>query len=142
MPDTNNVKFDSLKTHRENLLRHTYFIMAFTGTAIGYALQRSESAKISWWNFPLVLAVLAWFLSLCFGNRYIENLGLLAKAEHEFLIDTPYPPGVAAIAESELNKFAARTSRIYRNQIRLLMAGAIFFVAWRVSVTLPKIGRH
>lgn len=111
--------------------KHAYFLMAITGTAIGYALQRAESMKLSWCVMFLALAVVSWFFSMVFGNRFV-NLTIdsnVIEAE-VYLAEIGDEKKVSSVRQS-LAEYGHHVASIRKRQEAFLLIGALFFVAWR-----------
>lgn len=46
------------KAHLASADKYTYFLLAAAETAIGFAVQKTEGAKLSWSLLPVALAIL------------------------------------------------------------------------------------
>ncbi|MDB5177462.1 MAG: hypothetical protein JWN75_1130 [Candidatus Saccharibacteria bacterium] len=141
---------DLHKAHQNGQEKYTYFLLAAAGTAIGFAVQKTEGLRLSWWLLPVALATLCWSASFYFGCKNLDwvstsiraNFSLLQLKQGSHPEQPPHPQlvdaaisGVSSALETNINKagFYARW------QFRMLIAGAILFIAWRIAemVRLP-----
>ena len=132
------------KAHQTGQEKYTYFLLAAAGAAIGFAVQKTEGLPLSWWLLPVALATVCWGVSFHFGCKNViwvqtsimANFNLLQlrrgshpeQPPHQELVSAAIP-GVKSALKNNVNK--AQFYGIW--QFRLLVAGAIFFIAWRVA---------
>jgi hypothetical protein len=99
----------------------------------------------------LAAAVLCWGLSFFFGARHIEyvNSTLYANAElltvqHGELPDIGNHPQLMAAASEgirqAINNNVERANSLGRLQFAFLVTGAVLYIAWHVSETVPGEG--
>lgn len=131
------------KQHRTGQDKYTYFLLAVTASAVAFAVQKTSDITITWSLFPLGLAVLLWGISFFFGCKNLlwvqtsiySNYSLLQlqKGVHPEQPDHPQMleaaiAGVRSALESNVNN--VQFYGVW--QFRLLIAGAVFFLAWHV----------
>jgi hypothetical protein len=64
---TSEQQIEVYRQHRASQDKYAYFLLAAAGAAIGFALNQTQGAKLSWSQVPLGCAVLLWGLSFFFG---------------------------------------------------------------------------
>ena len=130
------------KSHQASQQKYTYFVLAAAGASIGFAVQKTEGLPLSWWLVPAALAVAAWGASFYFGCKVIDWTQSVLFANYAMLQlkqgshpqqprphEAPYAlEGVQEALEG--NRQKANTFYIW--QFRMLLWGAVFFIAWRV----------
>jgi len=138
---------------REIQDRHTYFLLAAVGAALGLAVSQTQGKAIAWSQLPLGLAALNWGLSFFCGCRHLAYVGSTIYGNADLLqIQAGVHPRVGqhpqmiAAAESgvrsALETNASRANRYGHWQFRLFVAGALFYIAWHVlGMYLIRIGR-
>lgn len=129
--------------HRNGQEKYTYFLLGAAGATVGFALQQTSGMKMGLPMIPLGIAVLLWGLSFYFGCRNLlwvqtsimANYSLLQlqKGVHAEQPDHPEllaaaMRGVRSALDSNIKR--AQFSGIW--QFRLLIAGAVFYVAWHI----------
>jgi hypothetical protein len=134
---------DLHKAHQTGQEKYTYFLLAAAGAAIGFAVQKTEGLKLSWWLLPVALATVSWATSFFFGCKNLlsvqssisANYNLLQLRQGTHPKQPPHPEfvaaaerGVSSALESNGNK--AQFYGVW--QFRLLIAGAVLFIAWRI----------
>jgi hypothetical protein len=131
------------KAHRDAQTRYTYFLLAAVGASIALALNQTREASLSWLEAPLGAAVLLWSVSFIFGIQHVKyvmsslyaNMALLrvqrggepSVPQHPDAINAA-SDGIRAALETNSN----RANRYAIWQLRLLIAGALFYVVWHV----------
>lgn len=131
------------KAHSQGQEKYTYFLLAAAGAAIGFAVQKTEGLPLSWWLVPVGIATLLWGASFYCGCRNLDrvsaamsaNFNLLQLKQGSHPNQPPHPQlteaalrGVGTALESNVRQ--AQRHAIW--QFRLLIAGAVMFVSWRV----------
>ena len=137
---------------RESQNKHTYFLLAVVGTAIALVVKQTQGASLSWSQLPLLAAVLAWALSFLFGclNRAYVSSGLHTNAAllevnagRQNLAGTN-PEKIQVARETLRDIFedqSKKANRFANLQFRLLVIGAILYVAWHIlEMYLRTIG--
>lgn len=134
---------DLHKAHQTGQEKYTYFLLAAAGAAVGFAVQKTEGIKLSWWLLPVALATASWGVSFFFGCKNLTwvqssifaNFNLLQLKRGSHPEQPPHPALVAAAmrgVESALEKNGDKAQFYGVWQFRFLVAGAVFFIAWRV----------
>lgn len=132
--------FKTLRTAQE---KHTYFLLAAAGAAIGLAVSQTRDSPLAWPQIPLGIAVVSWGLSFFSGCRYADYVAatLYANAElvrvqsglHPKAGSNPEIMGIASEGILEaIEGNNKRASRFARWQFRFLVIGAILYVVWHV----------
>ncbi len=135
---------DLHKAHQTGQEKYTYFLLAAAGAAIGFAVQKTEGLSLTWWLLPVALATICWSGSFYFGCKNViwvqtsimANFNLLQLRQGSHPDQPPHPELVAAAmrsVESALEKNGSKAQFYGVWQFRLLVVGAIFFIAWRVA---------
>lgn len=134
---------DLHKLHSAGQEKYTYFVLAATGAAMGFAIQKTEGLPLSLWLIPTAIAVLCWALSFYLGCRNVDRSQAAVMANYALLQliqgthpEQPQHPTETEAAKSGVRK-AMRTnieqaSTAYRWHFRMLLAGALCFLLWRV----------
>lgn len=131
------------KAHGAGQEKYTYFLLAAAGAAIGFAVQKTDGIPMSWWVLPVGVATVLWAASFYCGCRNIDwvsastsaNFNLLQLKQGSHPDQPPHPQLVdAAIrgVHDALDKNIRKAQFYAIWQFRLLILGAVFFVAWRV----------
>ncbi len=129
---------------RDAQMRYAYFLLAASGAAIGLAVNQTRTAALRWAEMPLGVAVTMWGLSFFFGCRHLAYVGSTLYANVELLRVQrgkhpdvgSHPEMIAAASDgirAGIQTNADRGSRYARWQFRLLIAGALFYLAWHVG---------
>lgn len=123
--------------------KHTYFLLAAAGAAIGFAVQKTEGINFDQWALPVALAVLCWGLSFycgCKNVNYLQSaLGsnfLLMQLHDGIAKNQPGTPEELAVALRVTNEAVTakgRKASFYSGwQFRFLITGSGFFIIWHV----------
>lgn len=134
---------DLHKAHSQGQEKYTYFLLAAAGAAIGFAVQKTDGLPLSWWLLPVGVATLLWGGSFYCGCRNIDRVSAATSANFSLLQlrqgSHPNQPPHAQLTEAALRGVgSALESNIQKAhkyaiwQFRLLIAGAVLFVSWRV----------
>lgn len=135
---------DLHKAHQTGQEKYTYFLLAAAGAAIGFAVQKTEGLSLSWWLLPVAIATICWSASFYFGCKNViwvqtsimANFNLLQLRQGSHPEQPPHSELVSAAirgVESALEENVNNAQFYGIWQFRLLVAGAIFFIAWRVA---------
>jgi hypothetical protein len=137
---------DLIEIHRQHCTgqnKYTYFLLAVTASAIAFSVQKTSGLKLTWSMLPLGLAVLLWGVSFFFGCKNLlwvqtsiyANYSLLQlqkgvhpeQPDHAQLLEAAIS-GVRSALESNI-----KNAQFYAQwEFRLLIAGAVFFLAWHI----------
>ena len=131
------------RAHREAQTRYDYFLLAAAGAAIGFALTQTHDAPLTLSQIPLGAAVASWGLSFYCGCRrlaYVEsnlyaNMDLLKVESGRHPKAGQHQEMIAAASEGIQNaiEWNSNRARLWAlGQFRLLVFGAISYVAWHV----------
>lgn len=131
------------KAHSDSQDKHTYFLLAAAGAAIGFAVQKTEGQPLTWWLLPVAAATLLWGVSFFLGCRYIDRVQAAMSANYHLLQlqagvhrEQPRDPTVQAAALTGTSKALQQNvdaaATYGRWQFLTLVAGAVLFIAWRV----------
>lgn len=134
-------KAELYKAHQTGLEKYTYFLLAAAGAAIGFAVQKTEELKLSWWLLPVGLATLSWALSFMCGCKNIKfsNATLSANMDYlEFQAGRHPDPSIPHHMYVQFSKentlgHSKKAQRYGAWQFRFLILGAVFFIAWRIA---------
>jgi len=134
---------DLHSAHSAGQDKHTYFLLAAAGAAIGFAVQKTEGLPLTWWLLPVALATACWGISFFFGCKNITwvqtsimaNYNLLQLRQGSHPEQPPHQTLVDAAIRGVENAFDKNSTKAQFYgiwQFRLLVAGAVFFIGWRV----------
>lgn len=140
---SSNAVSDLYKAHQVGQERYAYFLLAASGAAIGFAVQKTEGLHLSWWLLPVALATLCWACSFYCGCKNIDsvhasigansNLLQLKQGTHPGQPPHPQLVEVAISTVSHVLDGNIRRAGFYgRWQFRFLVSGAALFIGWRV----------
>jgi hypothetical protein len=150
---TNNTEIELYRSHRTAQERNTYFMLAAAGTAIAFAVTRSQDMILSYSQVPLAVAVLSWgfsFFAGCMNLRYVDstlyaNMGLLKVQNGKHPAVGGHPQNMQMASEMlrdaiEVN--SSRASLYSRWQFYLLIVGAVSFIVWDVFEMYLRTGHQ
>ena len=141
-------KSDILALHQQHSAsqdKYAYFLLAAAGAGIGFAVQKTDGLPLSWSLWSVGAAVLCWGVSFYAGCKRITWVQtslsanyMILQLQHGSHAEQPTDPervetairGVSAAFNNNIS--CARTYS--RLQFYALIAGAIFFIVWRVMV--------
>ena len=140
---TTDKELEIYRALRESQNKHTYFLLAVVGAAIALVVNQTQGSSLCWSQLPLAASVLAWALSFLFGCRnraYVSsglhtNVALLevSTGRNKLVGTNPEAIQVAReILHDILENQSSKASRYANLQFRLLVTGAILYVAWHV----------
>jgi hypothetical protein len=123
--------------------KYTYFLLAASGAAIAFAVQKTEGSSISWWLLPVAGATLSWAGSFYCGCKNLSWVGAAISANYALLqlragSHPEQPPHRQLLEAATTGTLSAVTSNIEKAQFyalwqfRLIVLGAVLFIAWRV----------
>jgi hypothetical protein len=123
--------------------KYIYFILAAAGAGIALAVNQTQTATLSWSQLPLGGAVLSWGLSFFVGCQHLRYVSSTLYANAELLkVERglhpkagTHPDMIAAASEGireAIESNSNRASFLGRMQTRLLILGAVLYVAWHV----------
>ena len=143
-------RIELYKQHRDAQNQYAYFLLAASGAAIAFAVTQTGEAALSWSMLPLGAAVAAWGLSFFCGCRhltYVEsflhsNMELFRVQRGEHPEVGGHPHMIQAASDGVrlgMEKKVELAARYARNQFRLLIAGAVFFILWHIIAMASRI---
>jgi len=129
---------------RESQSKYSYFLLAASGAAIGFAVSQTGAAVLAWSQSPLGLAVVAWGHSFFCGCRHLQyvssnlyaNLELfrVQAGEHSMLGEHPEKIEAGSVGiRLAMESNSERGSVFARWQFRFLVSGAILYLVWHVT---------
>lgn len=134
---------------KEANIKYTYYLLALSAAAIGFALNSTKTSTLSKEMIPLGAAIFLWLLSMYFGlrslrydsNHMYANITLLdvesGNGEH-----TGRHPEKIKIASdiiiASMKKFASKSIKYDKIQEWTLYLGTISYIIWRILEMLPK----
>ncbi|TFW28579.1 hypothetical protein [Massilia horti] len=135
---------DIYKAHQTGQEKYTYFLLAAAGAAIGFAVQKTEGLRFSWWLLPVGLATICWaasFYAGCQNLLWVQStmFGNMALLQLQNGTHPEQPPGGdylnAAIegTRQALHGNAGTAQSYGKWQFRYLVLGSVLFIAWRVA---------
>lgn len=142
MPDNSDLQ-QIQKLHFESQNRYVYFLLAATGAALGYALQKLDGLAITWWVSPGLLAVFCWLASFYAGclritstHRAIHFNYTSLQLQRGVHLKQPKDPIATQQAiettKAQTNANLQKSSRCLTIQFWLLAVGVAAFVVWRI----------
>lgn len=63
---------DLARRTSDELNKYTHLLLAFSASAIAYALSQAQGNPISWVSVPLFFALVAWLASMYFGVNHLQ----------------------------------------------------------------------
>ncbi|WP_146097337.1 hypothetical protein [Rhodoferax sp. TS-BS-61-7] len=131
---------DLEKTHLAGRERYAYFLLAAAGAAVAFAIQKTESAILSWWISPVATAILCWGLSFFCGCKVVwwsqailSSALNIAQAQSDKNLSEDQRRQSISDHRDALDPKLAKATLYADLQIRLLFAGGVFFCLWRVA---------
>ena len=127
------------KAHRDLYVRHTFYLLAVVGAAVGFALTQTQGAVLACSQTPLGLAMVSWLLSFCSGLRHLDGV-LVTLSMNAIEIEVrnglqptlPSSPNVIRVIKDEMNRYAKSAALSSKVQVWALLAGIVFYVVWHV----------
>ena len=127
------------RTLRDGQDKLSYFLLASAAAAIGFAMQLTQDASVSTKQIPLAIAVLCWSVSFYYGCRYIRLVHSCLQANAHLLgaLTDSTRTGI----ENAFNTYNKKANASSKQQFRMLIVGAMFFISWHVTemVYRPRI---
>lgn len=129
--------------------KYVYFLLAVAGSGVALAVNQTQNRTLVWSLWPLGVAVLSWALSFMFGCRFIEystsstysNAQLLLVERGVHPKAGPHPSMIAAASEGireAIEANARAQGRLAKLQVRMLLLGVMFYIAWHVYEMLLR----
>jgi hypothetical protein len=130
------------RIHAEEHSKYVYFLLAATGAALGYALQKLGGAPYN----PLVwfglASIASWLLSFLFGCRHLTAIKAAIWCNYELLkLDrSVHSQKLFEAAYAAIQSNNERANSFFNWQFRLLAFGVVMFTAWRVALLFYSPG--
>jgi hypothetical protein len=130
--------FELFKAHRDGQDKIAYFLLTASGAGIGFAVTQTKDAWIGYSQIPLGLAIICWGLSFFFGCRYLRKVNNLLGSNYRFVTIKDKREIAAADSyamqsiQTEMYKQNPKVAFASKAQFNLIIAGALFFLAWHV----------
>lgn len=135
-------RLELYKQHQASQDKYTYFLLAAAGAAIGFAVQKTEGLRLSWWLVPVGLAIVCWGVSFYYGCKNIVWVQTAIYANHSLLQlkagvhpnQPPHPELTTAAmsgVKEALDSNVSRAQFYGQWQFRMLITGALLFICWR-----------
>jgi hypothetical protein len=129
---------------RESQTRYTYFLLAASGAAIGFAVNETQAAVLHVMHAPLAAAVLCWAGSFYLGCKCVQRASLALYDNSECLkvtsgehpVSQTDPEAITVLSAHIRNIITAHSNAAGRYatwQFRMLIFGAEWFLAWHVG---------
>ena len=123
--------------------KYTYFLLAAAASGIVLAVQRTTGQSLNWGHILLGLAVMLWgasFFAGCRNRAYFSstlyaNLALLQLQDDSHPKSSTHREAVAAACDgvrAAAGQNSASCNRWGKWQFRLLLTGALAFLAWHI----------
>lgn len=119
--------------------KYTYFLLAASASAIAFSITQTKTVSISWSQLPLGFAVICWGLSFYFGCKCATKFQELLQDSADLYESNGAMERMPETKEKVIEMIGDSYSENlvmagnYSNrQFRLLISGAILFVAWHV----------
>jgi hypothetical protein len=139
------------RVHDDGHSKYVYFLLAATGAALGYALQKLDSATLDWTIWLGLGSIACWLLSFLLGCKHITsiqsaintNFQLLqiANGSHPTQPSSQEELAIAwAAGNQALTTQNSRAKYFFDWQFRLLALGVLLFTAWRILILFGVAG--
>jgi len=133
------------RTHADGHSKYVYFLLAATGAALGYGLQKLDSSAVNsqvWFGLG---AIGFWLVSLFCGCKHIiaiqsailsnYQLVQLQQGNHPMQPQSQEKLQIAWLVTSNaLESKNSKAQLFFRLQFWLLAIGVLLFATWRVAV--------
>jgi hypothetical protein len=136
-----NELLEMYKQHRSSQDKYVYFLMAIVSSAIAFTVNKTTNIKVSFFELPLLLAVISWGVSFFFGCKYLTCAQMTIAQNYDVLqlkqgvhpkqpSDNQKTINVIKGLNEKLNEQSINTGWYLTNQFRLTVTGALFFLTW------------
>jgi hypothetical protein len=138
------------KIHADGHSKYVYFLLAATGAALGYALQKLDNSNFNpqvWFGLSAIASLLISFFCGCKHITAIQSVILtnsqliqLQQGNHPMQPRSQQEMEIAwqitnAVLETKNNK----AQLFFRLQFSLLAVGVLLFATWRVLVLVGTL---
>ena len=136
-------KIELYKQHTQKQENYTYYLIALSVAAIGYATHQTHGKGFVWSMVPLGFAVLSWAVSVILGLRYLKTVivviyknmqqFIVSEGNDELLGNHPIKINIGNRVLKELiDKDAKIANKLYIWQGRLFYGCMIFYFIWHL----------
>lgn len=136
-------RIELYKQFNQKQENYTYYIIAFSVAAIGYAIHQTGGVPYKYSQIPLGIAVLSWGLSVFLGLRFIRlvistvytNMGLMDIKEGKDPLSGNHPQKIAIGYETVkgiIDTNSKTASNLHKWQYRFFFFGMISLIAWHL----------
>ncbi|NIK08711.1 hypothetical protein FHY11_002221 [Xanthomonas arboricola] len=133
------------KIHADGHSKYVYFLLAATGAALGYALQKIDSSTYNCQVWFGLFAIGFWLLSFFFGCMHVtaiqsavlsnSHLLQLQQGNHPMQPRTQQEMEIARrITSDALESKNNKAQLLFRLQFWLLATGVLLFTTWSILV--------
>lgn len=133
------------RAHAEGHSKYVYFLLAATGAALGYALNKLDASAASGPVWLGLAAIVSWLASFLFGCLHIGKVQATIFSNYQLLQlkHGSHPMQPRSAEELEIAKRVTREAVEAKNQTAqtyfqfqswLLAIGVVLFAAWRVAL--------
>jgi hypothetical protein len=133
------------KLHADGHSKYVYFLLAATGAALGYALQKLDTSTFNCQVLFGLAAITCWLVSLFYGCKHIttiqsailsnSHLLQLQQGNHPMQPDSREGFEIAwKITSNSLESKNNRAQLFFRLQFWSLAIGVLLFATWRVVI--------
>lgn len=123
--------------------KYTYFVLAATGAAVGFAVQKTEGLSLSWWLLPVGMATMFWAVSFGLGCRSVgmvqrsiaANITMIQVQDGTFHVRASRAAEAEAAEklQKQIIDFGDKAADANTGQFVCFALGALCFLAWRVA---------
>jgi hypothetical protein len=135
------------RQHAEGHSKYVYFLLAATGAALGYALQKLDGATYDSQVWFGLVAIACWLVSFFCGCKHVTTIQSVIMSNFQMLQlqhgSHPMQPQSQAemkiaweVTTSALESKNNTAQLFFRLQFWLLAVGVLLFATWRVLLLL------
>ena len=133
------------RVHADGHSKYVYFLLAATGAALGYGLQKLDGSVLSWHVWLGLAAISAWLLSFFCGCKHKTAIQSAISSNYQLLQlqngNHPAQPQSEeemriawAVTTNALESKNNKAQLLFNLQFWLLSAGILLFAIWRITV--------
>lgn len=141
---TSEIELELFRQYRTHQQKYIYFLLAADVACVALSVKRTTSMPLQWAMIPLGLATICWMVSFWAGCRMLREHGsaLLNNIQLIRVNKGTHPgagtnPEAQRIGREKLEQFIERSGAsavlLGKAQFILLVAGALFYVAWHIT---------
>lgn len=124
------------RIHAEEHSKYVYFLLAATGAALGYSLQKLDGAPYNSLVWLGLASIASWLLSFLFGCRHLTAIKAAIWCNYELLkLDrSVHSQRFFDAAHGAIHSNNKRANYFFKLQFRFLAFGVVMFTTWRVAL--------